>query len=189
MADFVVPCFIGGFELDASVNETHSFESEVTDHPVEKGADVTDHVRARPIMLMIEGVVSDSPIGDIRDRRSVTTSPSNDALAHLLDIRDKREPIVVETALKVYENMVLQSLEIPRSASTGEALRFRATFKQVQLVTNLRTTIFVAFPSGAKKVNRGNKPSKTVTNAPGPSSTTPTARKSILAKLKDSALF
>jgi hypothetical protein len=157
---------IAGFEVDAALSETHSFESEVTEHPVENGADIADHVRARPISVQIDCVVSDTPIGTLVSSRSDTSLPSSDALAKLMQIRDEREPVTISTALRTYDNMVLQSLSIPVDATTGYALRFSATFTQIQLVTNERTTVRVSLPRASKKVDLGNKSSEPVATAP-----------------------
>ena len=53
---------IGSLELDASVTETHSAEVDVTDHPIESGANISDHVRPRAEVLTIEGLVTNSPL-------------------------------------------------------------------------------------------------------------------------------
>jgi hypothetical protein len=149
---------IDGYPIDAALSEEHSFDNEVTAHPVERGADVTDHVRARPIVVSIEGLVSDTPIGAIAGLRAPDVLPSDDAFARLRDLRDRREPVTIETSLQVFRNMVLQSLSVPRDARNGDALRFRATFQQVRLVVTERTVVDVAVPRAAKKVNRGTKP-------------------------------
>lgn len=47
--------------IDATTQETHSYVNTVTDHPVERGAALTDHVRPDPIRLTIAGVVSNQP--------------------------------------------------------------------------------------------------------------------------------
>lgn len=162
--------YIAGYEIDVALAEEHSFDSEVTEHPVETGADVADHVRARPIVVTVEGVVSNTPIGDLALRRNQFLSvggeafamPSDEVFAFLLDIRDKREPVTIETTLRRFENMVLESLSAPRSRETGDAFRFSATFKQIQLVTNARSTIKVAVPRASAKIDRGNKASPEV---------------------------
>lgn len=41
-------------------NESITYESESTSHPVEKGIDITDHVQRKPIILSISGVISDT---------------------------------------------------------------------------------------------------------------------------------
>ncbi len=154
---------IKGYQLDVAVSEDHSFDSEVTEHPVEKGADIADHVRARPITVSVEGIVSDTPIREIArpgfqdSEGDPIVLPSAEAYALLIDIRDKREPVTVQTSLQLFENMVLTSLSVPRSVGTGDALRFTATFVQIQLVTTERTVVRVR-ERGAKKVDLGNRP-------------------------------
>ena len=175
---------IGGFLVDVAVSEEHSFESEVTAHPVETGADITDNVRAQPIVVTLDCVVSDTPIGEMVKRRdeSGTNVPSSDALAFLKAVRDAREPITLATSLGAYENMVLRSLSVPRTGDTGDALRFRVTFQQVVLVTNARTTVPVAVPRAKKRINRGTKPAaETSVAAPEP----PEDNRTNLARLYD----
>lgn len=167
---------INGYELDVAVSEEHSFESDVTQHPVEDGADVTDHIRERPIAVRLEGIVSDTPLGDLARRRGTDALPSDDAFARLLAIRGARRSVTIETALKTYTNMALQSLTVPRDARTGAALRFTALFCQLELVQNQRTAVRVAVPRGKAKVNRGNKASE-----PAPESAPPPAAKTAAA--------
>lgn len=175
-----MPLIIDGYEIDVAESEEHTFENDVTEHPVESGADITDHVRARAIVVTVEGIVSDTPLEALARRRNelveiggeTFAKPSEEAFARLLEINDSREPITIETSLKTYSDMVLQSLSAPRNAGTGEALRFSATFKQVRLVTSERTTVLVSVPRGKKKINRGqafapivDAPAKTSDNA------------------------
>jgi hypothetical protein len=49
-------------ELDADLQEAHDLGSDITEHPVEEGADVTDHVRPRLRRVTIEGYVTDTPM-------------------------------------------------------------------------------------------------------------------------------
>jgi len=167
---------IAGLVLDITVTEDHVQESEVTDNPVETGASITDHVRRKADTLTLECVVSDTPIGDLVEVRrreasdeaflnQYSTEPidpyqtiSDDARAYMRKLMDDREPIVVETATRLYDNMVLFSLVERRTADTGEAYRFTAMFKQVRIVTNDRSTVRVANPAVAKKKKRGPKP-------------------------------
>lgn len=53
---------IASIWIDVSIREEHSRGAEVTQHPVEEGADVTDHVRLQAPTLQIEGVVTNTPI-------------------------------------------------------------------------------------------------------------------------------
>ena len=153
---------IDGFRIDATVSEEPSYSAEVTAHPVEKGADIVDHVRARPVTLSITGIVSDTPLQPLASERDGTTLPTETARKRLREIYTNREPVAVETDDTVYENMILETLSIPRDSTTGDALRFSATFRQVEFVTNERTTVRVAVPRASSKSDRGSKPTSAV---------------------------
>jgi len=147
---------IDGFLLDCSLSEEHVFESEVTEYPVEQGADVTDNVRPKPITVTMEALVSNTPINpDIINARSAPDESVDDAYAKLLQIRDAREPVTIRTSLRTFDNMVLKNLSIPRAAGRGDELRFTATWQQVQIVSNVRT-IRVSTPiaKGPKTVSK-----------------------------------
>jgi hypothetical protein len=62
----------------------------------------------------------------------------------------------------VHQNMIMERLSAPVNAGTGHALRFTASFKQIRLITNERTTVRVLLPSGKKRVKRGQAFSKPV---------------------------
>lgn len=149
---------IDGFPVDLAVSEEHAFDADVTDDPVEVGSDVTQNMRLKPAVVTLEGVVSDTPLGDVSTdaTRLGSTQPSDDAFAILKAIQEAREPVSITTALRNYESMELQSLSVPKSAATGKALRFKAVFKAVRFVTNKRTS--VKTPRSRVKVKRGMKP-------------------------------
>lgn len=156
---------IDGYPIDAEIRGEPTRENEVTPYPVEEGADYTDHVRAMPLTFSVEGIVSDSPLGSIKNSRKEFTlvegeayaRPSDEAKARLVSLHKTREPITVESATGTYKNMVLTSLSMPKDAGTGKALRFTATFKELVFVVNERTSIRVSLPRAAKKVDRGHK--------------------------------
>lgn len=64
-------------ELDVDLQESHDLASDITEHPVEEGADVTDHVRPRLRRVTVEGFVSDTPwitnpgVGEVAEFTSV----------------------------------------------------------------------------------------------------------------------
>jgi hypothetical protein len=47
--------------FDATIGETFSTPISVTRHPIETGADVTDHAQPQPVSVLVEGVVSETP--------------------------------------------------------------------------------------------------------------------------------
>ena len=49
-------------DFDLVISEAHTNASQVTDHPVEKGMNIADHVRAEPITLTLEVEVTNTPL-------------------------------------------------------------------------------------------------------------------------------
>jgi len=150
---------IDEFLMDVSLNETHEFESEVTEYPVESGSNISDNVRPKPITVSMECLVSNNPIGFLADSRGPgsgsPSDPVDDAYQHLQKIRDAREPVTIRTSLRTFDNMVLKGLSIPRSQGRGDELRFTANFQQIQVIENKRTRIRTSSPTGQKKKKYG----------------------------------
>ncbi len=156
---------IDGYAIDAEIRADSSLTNVVSKFPVEKGADVTDHVRPEPVTFTVEGIVSDTPLGEMIQERSQFTiingeafsKPSHEARARLKEINATREPITVESSTGTFKNMVLESLLETRDASTGDSYRFTATFSEIVLVTNERTTVKTSQPRASKEVNLGHR--------------------------------
>ncbi len=151
--------FIDGYPIDISTGETHTFPAEVTSYPVEKGADTADHVRAKPLKVSLDCIVSDTPIGLITTHSTRTDGsiPSGTMYQRLLALRDKGDPVVISTSLDVFEDMVLSDLSIPRDAGEPHQLHFKVEFTQFIFVTNNRTTVRVATPGGTGHKNLGER--------------------------------
>jgi hypothetical protein len=50
------------FEADITIEETHSDQMEITEHPIEQGANITDHAFKRPAEVTLKLGWSNSPI-------------------------------------------------------------------------------------------------------------------------------
>ena len=59
---FIVPAQGSIVIFDIVETETHTSKSVVTDHPVEIGSDISDHIRNEPDRISIKGIVSNFPI-------------------------------------------------------------------------------------------------------------------------------
>ncbi|SDI16150.1 hypothetical protein SAMN05192534_12373 [Alteribacillus persepolensis] len=62
------------------IDETRNYESEVTTHPVERGADVADHIQLNPLRYQITGEVTGSDAAEkhrallkLRNARDITS--------------------------------------------------------------------------------------------------------------------
>lgn len=126
---------IGGIELDAVLTETHTNQIRLTKNPVELGADITDHAITEPKRLNIVANVSDTPLGtaafgQIVDlvtglfgtSTSQNITRSNAAYNAMLQLMEQREPIEVQTKLKLYENMVITNLTTSQDKNTSRTV-------------------------------------------------------------------
>jgi hypothetical protein len=129
---------IGAITLDAAITDTHEFSAEVTNHPLETGSSITDHVFLNPDRLTIEGEVTNSPVqifgGILSGGFSGLSDRRVEAFEELIALNKARAPITVVTGLAVYKNMVLNNLKVPRDTNTGQRLLFTAEFQRVTFV-------------------------------------------------------
>lgn len=137
---------IDGFVIDCLLSDNHTFESEITEFPVENGSTISDNIRNKPLVVAMECIVSNTPLEEADQFRADGSVPADDAYAMLKSIRRDRRLVQIATSLDHFDNMGLESLTIPRAAGRGDELRFTATFKQVQIVQNKRETR-VAIPA------------------------------------------
>jgi len=151
---------IGTLQLDVTNEENHQFENQVTEFPVENGLNVTDFIRQLPDKLTMSCFVTNTPI-DIRQesnaeiitnadgtfefrdfQRAVVNNRVTDAFEQLLTMSGRKvngetidaQIVKVVTGLRVYTNMAIQTITIPRNFSTGQALRFNISFIHIEKV-------------------------------------------------------
>lgn len=158
---------IGELQLDATISESHDYTNEVTQFPIEQGADIADHVKIKPEEITIDGFVTNSPLtilfediseivkvksGEVEVKstsREGTVNKVELARDILLKISGRQiqgkdtPPQIVDiiTGLRVYTGMMLTSLSIPRNAKTGQAMLFTARFMKVITVQSETVTI------------------------------------------------
>lgn len=148
----LIPPTVGLIEFDCSVSETHTAECEVTDHPVEMvagvGAVMTDHIRALPESIEINGLVTNTPLVYLASllakspvKPSVGIVPGrdrvNEAYLKLHELKNKGVLVDVVTSLRGYQNMAITSIVITRDASTGNVLNCTVGLREVKTATSL----------------------------------------------------
>lgn len=160
---------LDSLQIDATLNEIHSAQAEVTEHPVEQGSDISDHVRPKPVELKIEGVVSDTPLDSAllgiatrslpplglaaQAASSITNLLAKSSFARgafdtLRKLRDAGQPLTIFTPYRTYTSMVMTDLQVIRDTQGGEGMHFTAAFKQVLTVQS--ATVQVQLPQSAQ---------------------------------------
>ncbi len=136
---------------DVTVEEVHFDELEITNHPVEQGAAISDHCFKRPAELTMRvgwspsRAIGSSPnlLGDITSRITDITGRGyiEDTYQDLLDLQEAREPFDVVTGKRAYSNMLLRSLTVTTDKTSENALMVEARFQEVIIVATQTTTL------------------------------------------------
>lgn len=151
-------------ELDASLEENHVADSEITSYPVEEGPNVADNSRPRPKSLTIRFVQS-SPVLDIRAATQNTgkfdsdVRRGEDLFEQIVEWKDAAALFTITTTLFVYSDMLVESITVPRTAQTADGIVATVKFVQVFVATSATVAAPVAAqPKAAPKAAVGEKP-------------------------------
>ena len=111
---------MGGIVFDVTVEEQHEDSLEITSHPVEHGAEISDHAYVKPATVTIRAGVSNCGVfGDEYRAR--------DVYEQLLALQRAREPFAIITVVT--------------AADTENALMVSAQCREVIIVETQTTTI------------------------------------------------
>ena len=142
---------IGAIQFDALISERHRRESDATKNPVESGARISDHIIHMPEELELVGLITNSPI-QLFD----FSAPDRVQLAFdaLMELRDSKTLVSVVTSLKLYQDMAIIDVDIPRDATTGDAIMVTIAFQKIDKVQNRTVAIQKANLPAENKVPR-----------------------------------
>lgn len=143
---------IGSIVAHVTMEEISSDELQITEHPVERSANITDHAFKRPPDLMIRcGWSNASLAGVIGGFQGLLTAlQGGDAFGsdyvsgvynQLLALQESRVPFDVATGKRLYTNMLMRSLGVTTDEKSEYTLMVTAVFKQVVIVQTQATTL------------------------------------------------
>lgn len=171
----------GNIEFDAVLAEKHNWSADATSNPVETGSPVTDHIIEQADKLTIAGFVSDASLtlSSNFTQFNVVSPKTQVAFDALSEAIKAKETVSVYTKFKVYQDMIVTKVDIPRIPENGGSIEFAIEFINIRKVS----TQLVDIPNGigtkqtdsstAKKASEqkdaGKKAAETKT--PAPSST------------------
>ena len=135
-------------DLDVNLDEVHEWTNEVTSNPVELGAPITDHIQPLPDAVKITGVITNSAISEAALKAFNNKEDRVfDAFQALLKIKEDRLLVTVYTKYRIYTDMAIKSINIPRDAKIGDSIKFSVDFIHVRIVT----TQIVDVPPGISR--------------------------------------
>jgi hypothetical protein len=124
------------------ISEKHNDTLEITEHPVEVGAAISDHAYRRPSEVVME-------VGLLVAVRCLTflihlswvergLSPK-ETYQELLDLQNSRVPFDVVTGKRIYTNMLIRALEVTTDRTSENVLSAVLTLREV-IITSTTTT-------------------------------------------------
>lgn len=113
---------IGGVLIDVVVSETPTSAMEIPAHPVEKGAQISDHAYRKPHTIKIEGAVDGTRAAS--------------AYEDLLRVMATAEPFDFLFGFRLFQNMLISSIEPTRDETHSRILKFSAELTEVVIVAS-----------------------------------------------------
>lgn len=122
---------------DVTITEQAVDEVQVTEHPVDTGANIADHAFKKNSVIRCQFGWSDSSrlINSVLDGsilKGLTTIQK--VYEKLYELMEKRELLNLKTGKKLFKNVLITRLEQTTSEETESALICDVTFTQVQVV-------------------------------------------------------
>lgn len=121
--------------FDAVLRIIHAQQLRKTSHPVQSGANVSDHAFMQPAKVTLEVGMSDAMAQYKNGQYSSSSSKSVSAYQTFLNIQQLRVPLTVQTRLKTYYNMLITDISSPDDVRSLHGLRMTITFEEVITAT------------------------------------------------------
>lgn len=122
--------------FDTMVSEEHRYSSRVTYYPIERGTIISDHIFNQPEIVVLSGLITDTPLNIFAlFNRSVA------AFNTLVQIYERRQIVDVVTGIKVYRNMAITSLDVPRTVKTGQTLTFNIELQKIRYDDEIQNAV------------------------------------------------
>lgn len=133
---------IGGLVADITVEEVHNDEMAITQHPVERTADITDHAYPLPVSLTVRigySIGGSSAGGQVQDGGDPV--PLQTIYDAYLALQKGRELLEVQTGKRLYENMLIKTLALTTDKDTENALFLTIGLQEIILVDTQTVTV------------------------------------------------
>ena len=136
------------------ISEKHSLKFRVSDHPLQDGSTISDHVHQEMQECTIEGMFTNHPmrkleeVNEVKFKDEYATSEvkptvSNTALANFEKLKllaKQRKPVRLVCSLEIYPKMVITGIDYDRDSKSGSSIRFTMTLRELKTVSLKATT-------------------------------------------------
>jgi hypothetical protein len=145
---------IGTLIPDCSLEETHEDKVQVTTHPVEVGANSSDHAFVLPRQLQMKIAFADYK-GTGSDRN---TGHSRVKYEELLSLLRKRDPLSIETQRQSYSNMLVTGVSVSVDQKTASGILAVVHLTEIRQAEALANVIVKPTPANAQSDPQSTQP-------------------------------
>ena len=131
----VIPATIGELQCDCIVDHVTTFSSQVTEHPIEGGFVIADHVAREAMKLSLTAIITPTPVSYFRIMGGSNPDRLGEAASYLEQVHLAGEPITIVLPDRICENMVMTSCPLPRNVHDGFCYRLALEFTHVTIVS------------------------------------------------------
>lgn len=141
--------------IDCVHSEIIDYSNAITEHPIATKSSISDHVYRQPVIVVIDGTITDSNfrifgvieqplqqnslqtiVANAKNLISLSSQkPSEAAFKSLTTLSEEKALISVATKYKVYDDMVIEKLTIKNDNTTSHRLLFSCVLKQLTFAT------------------------------------------------------
>jgi hypothetical protein len=122
---------VGGYFFDAVLKIDHSSTIKITEHPVQNGANTSDHAFKLPDRVVLEIGMSDCMDTYVSGQFTDNKSKSISAYQTLRVLQASFTPLELTTRLENYKNMLIENISTPDDFKTLTGLKCSITLKQL----------------------------------------------------------
>lgn len=130
---------IGPFSATVTIEEVAVDELEITRHPVQQGAEITDHAFKKPSTLTMS-----VQFGGL-------FNPVEETYQNFLDLQSSLEPFTVITKKRTYTNMLIASMIETTDEDSENILNLQLELQEIIITQIVTTTV----PERSKQANPG----------------------------------
>lgn len=146
---------IGGLFFDAVLSSDTEHTAVITQHPVQSGANISDHMYMEPVRISMEIGMSDVMASMVEGQWTGAYTKSVSAYRKLCELQSLRIPFRVQTRLNAYDNMVIQSISVHDDVNTLYGLRASVSMVQIIMADVVNEKVSARGWSSGNGTNRG----------------------------------
>ena len=138
---------LGGIELDALITENVDYDAELTTKAIEEGADISDHMKAKPFTASLSGTIVEDA----------------DAKLEALKKYQKEGRIINYIGKSILVSVVITSIQVKHTVQNFYGFDYSLRIQEVKLASPETFNITVKNPRNGKQdsktASRVKKPS------------------------------